>query len=327
MGYRLAVGFIATIGLATISVSYVVYRRRQKSRGKKLSNNPKWKQVGTVKEISMYPLQSGTPLIIPNAKCDSFGISIRGLRDRCLVLLNAQDEAAFSGTYPSMLAISTEIEDECSLVVRAPGKEPLSLNLSRIAEGKPIKEKQRNGFTMRLIECDEIHHEWFSIVILQRTRGLKLFIVLEPNIQPDIWGDDKSDFNPIMVMNNKSVSDLNQRLVLTPKVHHLQFRGNLLLECNDNVKPYDEDNWSWLKIGDTAKACVLQYRGPCLRCISPNVDIKTCKHSPHFEPLKTLKSYRLVHNSKEPTMGAYYNINREGFIKHNDPVYAIVASK
>lgn len=92
-----------------------------------------------------------------------------------------------------------------------------------------------------------------------------------------------------MLMNNKSVSDLNDRLGNSKQVHHLQFRGNILVNTFDTVKPYDEDMWSWLKIGDTAESCLLRYSFPCLRCISPNVDIRTCKHSPHFEPLKTLK--------------------------------------
>ncbi|XP_075157178.1 mitochondrial amidoxime reducing component 2-like [Haematobia irritans] len=327
MGYRPTACIVATVGLVTISVVFLIYRRRQRQHGKILPSNPNWEHIGTVKEMALYPIQSAGSLVIPKAKCEKFGISVHGIRDRSFVLLNESDEPAFSGTFPSMLAITTEILNESSLVIHAPNREALSLDLYHVTEDKPILEKKRNGFTMRLIECDPIHHKWFSNLILQRDIGLKLYIALEPEIELNMFGKDKSDFNAIMIMNDKSVNDLNSRLAHTTKVHHLQFRGNLLLNCGDNVKPYDEDNWQWLKIGDTEEACIFQYKAPCVRCISPNVDIHTCKHNPHFEPLKTLKSYRLVHNSKEPTMGAYYTIFKEGSIEQNDNVYAIVANK
>ena len=93
-------------------------------------------------------------------------------------------------------------------------------------------------------------------------------------------------------MSNKSVKDLNQRLSEQDQAHHLQFRGNLLIDCATNIEPYAENNWKWLKIGGDDKDagnCMLQYRAPCLRCILTNVDIDTCERNPNYEPLKTLK--------------------------------------
>lgn len=94
-----------------------------------------------------------------------------------------------------------------------------------------------------------------------------------------------------MVMNQISVNDLNARLSPENKVHHLQFRGNVLIKPHNNIKPYDEDNWSWLRFGEekaNGMNCILRYKAPCLRCILPNVNINTCKRNSNFEPLKTL---------------------------------------
>lgn len=96
-----------------------------------------------------------------------------------------------------------------------------------------------------------------------------------------------------MVMHDKSVADLNQRLVEENKIHHLQFRGNILINSLENVKPYAEDNWKWLRFGEenenSEECCILRYQAPCLRCILPNIDIKTCQRNRNFEPLRTLK--------------------------------------
>lgn len=94
-------------------------------------------------------------------------------------------------------------------------------------------------------------------------------------------------------MNSKSVKDLNQRLSKENQAHHLQFRGNLLIDCVSSIEAYAENNWKWLKFGgddtDGIGNCILQYKAPCLRCILTNVNIETCKRNPNFEPLKTLK--------------------------------------
>ncbi|XP_073836925.1 mitochondrial amidoxime reducing component 2-like [Musca autumnalis] len=314
------------VAVSSASVAFVVYRKNRAAK-RKLPCAPEWKQIGTVGEISLYPLRSAAALVVEEAKCTEYGLQLNGVRDRFMVLQNQHGQLIYSGTFPAMRSITTEINHSDIIVIRAPGKKPLTLNVNSVRKGKPTIAKKCKGFAMQLIECDVEHHKWFSDVLLQRTDGLKLYICMTPKLMSNIFGEDKSEFNPIMVINNKSIDDLNKRLSNSEIVHHLQFRGNLLLNCNDDTEAYDEDNWVWLKIGDNNEnVCILSYRAPCLRCISPNINIHTCKRSRNFEPLKTLRSYRLIHNSREPTMGAYYNVYQQGKIHINDPVYAIVST-
>ena len=88
-------------------------------------------------------------------------------------------------------------------------------------------------------------------------------------------------------MFNRSVKDLIQRLSEEDQAHPLQFRGNLLIDCANDIEPYAENNCNCN--GKDADNCMLQYRAPCLRYILTNVNIETCKRNPNFEPLKTLK--------------------------------------
>lgn len=202
MSYR---QIFSTIGLVTVTVSYLIYRTIQRRRrGKHLPPDPKWVLVGKIEEISMYPLQSGAALIIPTVKCNKYGLVLSGLRDRCLVLLNEFGEVAFSGTYPNMLSIRTEIESESCVTIRAPNMESLSLNLAEIAQGVPVIEKQRKGFKMFLIECQSAHHRWFSNVILHRDKGMKLFISLEPKLELNMWDEEDSVSTLMVILSNRS---------------------------------------------------------------------------------------------------------------------------
>lgn len=183
---------VVGIGLGTLAVSYFAYYRIRRKRQNELPNNPKWELIGTVKELSIYPLQSGAALLVNSAECNRFGLRCRGFRDRFLVILNERGKAASAGTYPSMLSITSEIENESAVVLQAPNRAPLKLNINRLIEGKTVQVKRCKGFTMQLIECENEQHEWVLELILNRREGLRLYIALAPQLEQNMWGEDKS---------------------------------------------------------------------------------------------------------------------------------------
>jgi uncharacterized protein len=64
-----------------------------------------------------------------------------------------------------------------------------------------------------------------------------------------------------MIMTETSVEDLNSRLPEGTKPSTcLQFRPNFVVK-GDNLKAYEEDKWTWVKIGET----VFQVVKPCTR--------------------------------------------------------------
>ena len=62
--------------------------------------------------------------------------------------------------------------------------------------------------------------------------------------------------------------------------------------CLHNIgnggKPYDEDNWEFIKISDT----IFRAPRPCTRCIFTTVHPTQGTKDKDMEPLKTLRSYR-----------------------------------
>lgn len=87
------------------------------------------------------------------------------------------------------------------------------------------------------------------------------------------------------LVNEASVDDLNTRLKEPIKAR--QFRNNFVIK---GAKPYDEDNWEWIKIGES----VFRNTMPCTRCLLTTIDPDTGVMNKRRDPLDTLKTY--VHN-------------------------------
>ena len=56
----------------------------------------------------------------------------------------------------------------------------------------------------------------------------------------------------------------------------------------DGIQPYDEDNWEFIRIGET----VFRVPRPCTRCIFTTVHPTQGTKDEGMEPLKTLRSFR-----------------------------------
>jgi len=116
------------------------------------------------------------------------------------------------------------------------------------------------------------------------------------------------------LINEGSVEELNTRI--EQPVTALQFRPNIVIKGPD---PYEEDEWKWIKIGDEV---IFRNVKPCTRCVFTNIDPITAERHPKEEPLKTLKSYRLIEKGGDsPVMGIHLGIRQQGKIRLNDGVY------
>ena len=104
-----------------------------------------------------------------------------------------------------------------------------------------------------------------------------------------------ADGNPLLLMSEASVEDLNGRLE-TP-VSMKNFRPNLVV---GGCAPYAEDDWDALHLGGLR----LERLGACVRCTIVNIDPETSAY--RREPLRTLARYRRRGN--EVQLGQLYHI-------------------
>jgi len=68
------------------------------------------------------------------------------------------------------------------------------------------------------------------------------------------------------------------------------FRGNIQIDTFDN-KPWQEEKWSEIFIGENNSKIILKNFMRCVRCISTTIDPDTGKFRKDFQPLKYLPSH------------------------------------
>jgi uncharacterized protein YcbX len=121
-------------------------------------------------------------------------------------------------------------------------------------------------------------------------------------------------------MNEASFDDLNKRMMNSKKIDlpvtPLQYRPNFVVK---GANAWEEDNWKWIKIGNTA---VFKVNQPCLRCVLTNINPITGERHPDMQPLKTLKEFRVFPKiAASPFFGIHLGVRQKGHIKLGDDVF------
>ncbi|KAG8228903.1 hypothetical protein J437_LFUL011151 [Ladona fulva] len=129
-----------------------------------------------------------------------------------------------------------------------------------------------------------------------------------------------TDATSFSLLAESSVADLNHRL--EKEVSALTFRPNFVV--HGTAAPYEEEQWDWIRIGET----VFQNVRPCTRCLLTTVDPETGTNYKNGQPLKELKSYKQITEEKlkpfageSPVLGIHLGLRKPGTVKIGDPVY------
>lgn len=120
-----------------------------------------------------------------------------------------------------------------------------------------------------------------------------------------------ADSRPVLLLNTKSLDDLNQRL--TTAVPMNRFRGNIIY---DGQEAFEEDAWSKIQIGSV----VFSQPKKCSRCKIITLDQSTGASSGP-EPLKTLSAYR--RDGNKVNFGVLWIPENAGTIKRGDSVQVL----
>jgi len=99
-----------------------------------------------------------------------------------------------------------------------------------------------------------------------------------------------ADGYPLLLTSTASLSELNRRLnsKRVDAVPMDRFRPNLVVDGDDLLKPFAEDEWASLTIGDLR----LVNAKPCGRCTVTTVDQQSGDKQRTREPLRTLAEFR-----------------------------------
>lgn len=262
------------------------------------------KICGKVARITIFPVKSMRGQNVEGAFCSFTGLAYGDVLDRRFSVIsrkvNSSDFRVVTAREKPKLALIQAMVKDDSLLLCAPEKSSIKVDLPGWDDGSLLNVEIWDHI-LPAADCGEEVAHWISEFLGKECQlvyhgsamskrkcdaGLTKW---HKNIKPQDQVAFQDEF-PFMLMTTASVEDLNTRVETPVKVDN--FRPNILIETS---KAFDEDSWSEIKIGDA----ILRNTKPCQRCTMTTVDPATGKKDPNLQPLKTLRSYRLM----EPEFG------------------------
>ncbi|XP_076249705.1 mitochondrial amidoxime-reducing component 1 isoform X2 [Calliopsis andreniformis] len=285
-------------------------------------SEPKWRKVGQIQELYVYPLKSGRGKGIREGDFTEYGISIENkghftLRDRMFLVYNEETGRFQTGRkYPTLILVSLAAVDETRVKLEAVGMPSVIFSVPKSSEksSEAIQCTLWWGETVKCIDCGPEPAEWLSRFLTGTNSGLRLGCAMTDrrNVFKKPWdtftkvyktlrNEDTglfSDLASYMLMTTQSVEKLNEKL--ERPVPALQFRPNILVST---LEPFEEDQWEWIRIGE-------------------HVVIRNVKPCTSFRELSDpeLSSFE----GDAPVMGIYCGLYVPGKVKIGDEVFVHV---
>ncbi|CAH1159555.1 unnamed protein product [Phaedon cochleariae] len=333
-----------TILLGTVTTVFVVLGAYWYQRLRKPKIPTEWTPVGKITKLCLYPLKSGKRIEVQKLVCNKHTAmedekvenSLR-LRDRSFVVYHEETKEYRTGrNNPKSVLVEVSARDENHVALNAPDMPTLIVEIPKKTKSNVTIVKHFMDEPIPTIDCGDAAAKWISKYLLGENAGLrlgyhdgsfrrimfeKLYQGLEDYYKRGMNIDAtglNSDLTTLMMISESSVRDVNQKIV-NSEISSNNFRPNLLMD-GPNLRPFEEDSWEWIKIGDVVMKNVME----CLRCIMTTIDADTGIRRSDMEPLNTLKRYRMTSGPhKAPVMGIHLNVVRNGRISVGDTVYIV----
>ncbi|XP_022689296.1 mitochondrial amidoxime reducing component 2-like isoform X1 [Varroa jacobsoni] len=314
--------------VATVAASYAVYQH--------VVNRAKFKKLGTVKRLFIYPIKSLPPIELTRAYVTVHGMTYKDLRDREFMLINPMDgnKSVSAREEPRLLLLHVNYNEEAKCL-EITSKDPMVPTGTLVLSLEPVTVDWNSPDQLDIFirkpehayKCLPIAEAsaWFSKYLgkdFKFVRFLRQTVKRRKEIPDRFY-----DLAELNILSEKSVENLNE-LICDPStdVSYRNFRPNILLDVN---MPFEEDYWAIMKIGDLET----EFLQRCVRCvlitINPDTGVKTDK-----EPLTTLRKYRIDRSEegiakyrRQPLFSANHVIRRPGKIYVGQSIEAIRAPR
>jgi len=234
-----------------------------------------------VSDLSIYPLKSCREINKNSSRVEKFGLQ----NDRRWMVVDQHGVMLTQRKIAKMCLIQPELTDS-GLVLKAVNMDNLVVEIPPSSKNVNVKVWEDH---CKAYDAGNEAASWLS-QFLSTTCRLVYFPDNEFR-QVDLDYANKgdktafSDGFPLLLISQASLDDLNQRLS-TPITMN-RFRPNIVIT---GCKPFAEDSWKKIKIGDITFRIVK----PCSRCVIPSINIETAVRED--EPTKTLARYRKQDN-------------------------------
>lgn len=263
----------------------------------------------TLSEINIYPVKSLGGISLKAAQMTSRGLN----NDRRFLVVDPDNQFVSQRELPKMATVWTELVGG-QLEFAAPDREPIRVD----AEPRvlPTRTVQVWASSVAAHTVSTGADEWLSDYLGADLRLVYMPDTSERACNPTYAHNSEivsfADGFPVLITNDASLADLNNRIVLGggAAVPMNRFRSNLVV---NGAEPWAEDNWGEIAIGEA----VFRVAKPCGRCQVTTTDQATGDvRGP--EPLKTLSGFR------DTDLGTLFGINlvpvKLGAVKIGDKV-------
>ena len=233
---------------------------------------------GSITGLFVYPVKSARGIARARVPLTSTGLEW----DRQWMIVNTRGVFLSQRSHPQLARIVPEVTAG-ALVLNAPGLPALSLPLD--AGGTLIAVKVWDDACVGIDQGSEAH-EWVSRAAGEAVRLMRVAPDMGRVANPKFAGATPApigfpDGYPVLVCNEASLADLNERL--PRRIPMERFRPNIVLS---GFPAWAEDSIDTLSIGPV----ILRLVKPCTRCTIPSIDQQTGE--PSTDPAPALKRFR-----------------------------------
>ncbi|MFT7032474.1 MAG: hypothetical protein ACJA2S_000974 [Cyclobacteriaceae bacterium] len=243
---------------------------------------------------------------------DHFEVTQTGLMlDRHWVIIDENNAAITGRENAQTLAFSSKLFSDYLLVKHQGNSIKLPFEL---VNQQSIEIKIFSSLVNGIEISDEVN-SWFSERLKQECRVVVLDSSRPRQVQEIHGGRNQeivgfADMNPILLISEASLEDLNSRL--EDPVSMKNFRPNIVVKGCDS---FEEDTWKRIQIG----GCEFRVVQKCERCVFATIDPDTLEKNKKAEPLRTLAKYRRT-SGKDVAFGVHMIPEKLGTIYLDDQV-------
>lgn len=244
-----------------------------------------------VSGLFIHPVKSLRAMSVPTVELDPLGV----VGDRRFMVVDEQGRFLTQRTLARMALLEAKLTHD-ALILSTPNTGQIHVQRASDAGApvRPVSVWKSEG--LQAEDCGDGVAAWlgdFLGVTCRLVRAGKQFH--RPMTKPAACVGDLvsfADAEPLLVISEASLADLNDRLVARDEeaLPMDRFRPNLVIAGCD---AFAEDTWPRIRIGNV----VLRAGGPCARCIVTTTNQQTAERGK--EPLRTLATYR--RDADDPT--------------------------
>jgi len=339
---------------------------------KRRCDSKHYKLVGHVSDIMHFPVKGVRGNHLNNAVLTNRGMISDGFYDRSFVVFHEESREMCNSKLPysfCLVKIQVKFCDSTGtcVVLSAPGYLDLKIDLKTEVEHFQLRfpvdiygsnaenlfdtgDKSADWITKFINHTDEngeivkFRIARFDSQKSQRNAKSSLQNQSEKKLSDDLNYDvTLGDGGSLLLYTNASLNKLNSDLTKSGSmaIDNNNFRANIIVESVGNI-PFEEDNWSEVKIGNFGQICKSQVKNsekfeksvslknvmPCGRCNLPGIDTETGKQRKDGQPTIWLKENRTL-GPDSHCFGSFFAMSKSDAGKIievgiGDPVYAKV---